>query len=307
MKVLITGATGMLGSAIVEVGRDRSDSIFAPTRSELDLNSETSTFAFLERVAPDVVIHCAAKVGGISANISNSLDYLSTNIKMDASLLGAARKLRIKNLIYMASSCMYPKNLDHPMKESEILTGPLESTNEGYALAKLVSLKTVEYMSAELNWRTLVLSNLYGPRDHFESDRSHMLAAIIEKAFQAQLDNSNSIEMWGDGSVRREFTYVEDVAKFIWEVINDLEKLPVTLNVGAGIDYSVAEYYAKVIKNLNYQGAIIPDQTKPTGMKQKLMDISLAKKYGWKPTTDIDSGISKTIEWYRKSLEDIKK
>lgn len=305
MRFLITGASGMLGSAIKRFAEVKNHEIFSPGHRELDLEDESATFEYLRIHSPDLIFHCAAKVGGISANIANPSDFLIRNIRMDSSLLGSARSLRVKKLIYVASSCMYPKNLQHPMNESEILTGPLEPTNEGYALAKLVGWKTVQFMAPLLTWRTFVLSNLYGPLDHFEPERSHLLAAVISKIHLAKKQDSNSVEMWGDGTARREFTYVDDVADFLVNASEDLDRFPDTLNIGSGIDYSVLDYYKMVSKAMNYKGTIDVDVTKPTGMQRKLMDVSKARNLGWSPQTSIKSGIDKTVAWYESNLEEV--
>jgi GDP-L-fucose synthase len=196
---------------------------------------------------------------------------------------------------------MYPRNLPHAMKEAEILSGSLEITNEGYALAKIVGWKTVQMMSVAHNWRTLVLSNLYGPGDHFESGRSHLIAAIIDKVAKAKELKLDSLEMWGDGTARREFTYVEDIALFIRNSMRQLQDFPDTLNLGSGIDYSVRDYYELVSEAMSYRGTIVPNLLKPTGMERKLMDVSKARALGWAPTTSIEDGIVETIKWYESN------
>jgi GDP-L-fucose synthase len=305
MKILITGASGMLGSAVKSFAATDGHTVFSPSHSELDLKNESATLSYIENLDLDAIIHCAARVGGISGNISNPIEFLNDNIRIDASLLGAASALEINNLVYMGSSCMYPKNLSHPMEESEILSGPLESTNEGYALAKLVGWKTVQLRSESLQWRTLVLSNLYGPNDHFELGRSHLLAAIIEKIESALSQKVDIVKMWGDGSARREFTYVEDVAEFTVKSLNNLKNFPHTLNVGAGTDYSVLDYYQMVAKAFNYTGRVESDLSMPVGVPRKLMNSAKAIKLGWDPKTDIKLGIEKTISWYKKSKFEI--
>ena len=304
MKLLITGANGMLGRSLVNYAQLDGHDICFPTRNELDLSNQAETLHYLEKHQPEAVIHAAARVGGISANIQNPLPFLTENILIDSSVLGAARIIKVPNLIYIGSSCMYPKNLSHPMKENEILTGELEPTNEAYALAKIVGSKITELTNEvdSLNWKTVVLSNLYGPHDHFEADRSHVLSAIIAKTFAAKDSRAKNIEMWGDGSARREFTFVEDVANFLIQSLSNLKAMPSIMNVGAGVDFSIRDYYTFVMSELDFKGELIMDLSKPTGMRQKLMDISLARTYGWKPTTDIHAGIKKTINWYGQSL-----
>lgn len=303
MRVLITGGNGMLGSALNRIGSDSGLTILSPSRKELDLENEVATFRYIEANPVDAIVHAAAKVGGIAANIAHPVEFLTQNIGIDRNILNASFQLGVNKLIYVGSSCMYPRNLSHPMKENEILSGPLETTNEGYALAKLVGSKTVEYVAQtkELAWRNIIPSNLYGPNDHFEPERSHLLAAIIEKVSYAKRNNLFEVEMWGDGEVRREFTYVDDVASFMIKSLERLEVLPTTMNLGVGIDYTVREYYEIVIKSFEAQLKIVADPSKPAGIKRKLLDVSLARSFGWEPKTGIESGIESTIDWYLSS------
>jgi GDP-L-fucose synthase len=305
MKILITGASGMLGTEIAEEAMRSGHEVLLPNHGELDLRNELATYEYLKLNSPDAIYHCAAKVGGISANIANPSEFLTDNIRIDSSVLGAAKSLEIPNLIYMGSSCMYPRNLVHAMKEEEILTGQLEPTNESYALAKLVGWKTVQLNSTNQNWRTVVLSNLYGPRDHFEENRSHLLAAIIAKTSQAKKSGASEIEMWGNGDSRREFTFAKDVAEFLISSLPSLEKFPATLNVGAGIDFSVLEYYELVSKIMGYEGVIVPNLTRPTGMARKLMEVERATALGWNPKTNIRDGIEITSTWYLRNIEGV--
>ena len=200
---------------------------------------------------------------------------------------------------------MYPKNSSVEMREELIGTGMLESTNEGYALSKLVGTKTVSITAQELglNWRTLVLSNLYGPGDHFGIERSHLVAAIMKKVVEAKSSNFKTIDMWGDGSARREFTYVEDVAAFIVTKLNDLESFPEVLNLGSGVDYSVREYYEAVLKCFDFIAEITPDISRPSGMQRKLLNSDRARSIGWNPKTSLDEGLKLTLAWYLKQGE----
>jgi GDP-L-fucose synthase len=303
MKILITGASGMLGTEIAQEALRSGHEVLLPSHGDLDLRNESATYEYLKLNSPEAIYHCAAKVGGISANIANPSEFLTENIRIDNSVLAAAKSLEIPNLIYMGSSCMYPRNLTHAMKEDEILTGQLEPTNESYALAKLVGWKTVQLNSNNLNWRTVVLSNLYGPRDHFEQNRSHLLAAIIAKTHDAKKNRAPEIEMWGDGNSRREFTFAKDVAEFLISSLPGLAKFPATLNIGSGIDYSVFEYYQFVSEIMGYEGDIVPNLERPTGMVRKLMDVSRASALGWRANTQIRIGIEATSTWYSKIIE----
>jgi nucleoside-diphosphate-sugar epimerase len=300
MRILITGSSGMLGRSVLHQISRTHHEVFTPSSSELDLKNQLETTNYLRDLKPDAIIHCAALVGGIQANIDNPIDYLVVNLKIDSNLLTAASEISTRNLIYIGSSCMYPKGINLPMSESLIGTGNLEETNEGYALAKIVGAKTIELTSRmkKLNWRTLVLSNLYGPGDHFEPNRSHLVAAIIQKVIAAKESGSSKIEMWGDGKARREFTFIDDVACFMAEKVDSLIEFPETMNLGAGYDLTVLEYYRLVMKICDYEGIIEHNSTKPSGMHRKLMDISKAKSFGWEPKTKIEDGLKVTLKWY---------
>jgi GDP-L-fucose synthase len=301
MKILLTGSNGMLGRAILRSSKEFEISIDSPSRSKLDLTDRENVRGYLTAQNFDLIIHCAAKVGGIQANIENPLEFLQENLRMDLNLIEIAQHLRTPNLIYMGSSCMYPAATAQPMKESQLLTGSFEETNQSYALAKVVGARMTELISMKysLNWKTLILSNLYGPNDHFEPGRSHLLAAIIAKSVDSQFAKEDSIEIWGDGSARREFTFVDDVAKFILSNVNDLAKFPSLLNLGSGVDHSVLEYYQIVSSALGLHCGFTYNLSKPSGMKQKLMDSSKAAGLGWLELTPIEKGVAQTLLWYQ--------
>lgn len=298
MRILITGSTGMLGKAIKRELEKSSASYFlnSPSSQDLDLRDMSSVREYLKTGNFDLVIHCAALVGGIKANIQHPFEYLNTNVRIDSNLMTAAQEFGIQGFMYMASSCMYPANTKQPMTENQLLTGPLEKTNEGYALAKLVGTKTVESLSAKLNWHTFILSNMYGSDDKYGDENSHLIAASISKVSKALNENQQELEMWGSGSARREFTYVNDVAKYLVNIIPTLASIPTLMNLGSGIDYSIREYYEFVCEEFEYQGKIVANLNGPEGVKQKLMDISLAKAHGWTTETNIRDGIRATIE-----------
>lgn len=293
----------MLGRAILKFCKDLGIEVIAPSRSELDLGDILAVREFFFASRPDTVIHAAAKVGGISANIGDPVHFLTDNLIIDSNVLTVAYEMGIQNLVYFGSSCMYPMDSSKAFREEQILSGPLEPTNEGYALAKIVGTRTVQYVAETtgLPWRTFVLSNLYGPNDHFEPERSHALAAIIRKVVKARADGSESISMWGDGTPRREFTHVYDVAKFLVQSLTCLSQLPTTMNLGLGIDYSIQYYYEIVMKLLEVDLPILPDTSKPSGIQRKLLDISVARNFGWNPVIDVLTGVSSTLQWYLRS------
>lgn len=303
MRILLTGSTGLLGSHVLEKLQNVNAIVVAPTRRELDLTDSTKTLEYMDSQKISQVIHCAARVGGIEDNISHPADFILENLRVDASVLHAARSLKIQKLIYFGSSCMYPVLAPQPFKELTIMSGSLEPTNESYALAKVAGTNAVASISKQdsLNWSTLVLSNIYGPRDNFTEKNSHLLASIIRKMCAAKVAKKTNVSIWGDGTARREFTYVSDVADFVVNFMNDPHNSPQTLNLGIGSDYSVMEYYQEVAKVLQYKPTFVFDSSKPSGMKVKLMDSSIAQRFGWNPPTNLRVGIEKTVDWYLKN------
>jgi GDP-L-fucose synthase len=298
--VAITGANGMLGRIICEKFKSEGFAVIEVTRQKVDLMDATKTFDYLSKHKIDLIVHCAAVVGGILANINGGTKLFTDNVKIDNSVLFAAKALGVEKLIYIGSSCMYPANVDHPLKENEILTGPLEPTNENYALAKIFGARLTTSIAIEnnLDWRVYISSNLYGPYDNFKTDGSHLLGALIKKSIEAKMNKFSKVEMWGDGTPKREFTYVTDFSDWIFNSSIILNKLPYVLNIGSGFDYSVIVYYQKVLNALGYSCEIVANRSKPNGNMRKLMDSSLAMKFGWNPKVSIDEGIKKTIDWY---------
>ena len=308
MRILVTGGSGMLGKSVVNALTKlaRNEIILFPSHAELNLLEYAEVCSFIRENKIESVIHCAALVGGIQANIAKPFDYLNTNIRIDSNLINAAMKEQVTSFLYIASSCMYPAFTPQPMKETQILTGALEVTNEGYALAKILGTKTIEVIGKKLNWRTLILSNMYGPGDKYDDDNSHLVAAIIKKVLEAKTSNAKHINMWGTGNVRREFTFVNDVAEYISTIIFRLDEIPLVMNLGSGIDYSVKEYYDFVCEAALYDGEIISDPSQPEGMLMKLMDSSIANQNGWRPSTNIKAGIKLTIEDFMLIHQDMK-
>jgi nucleoside-diphosphate-sugar epimerase len=298
--VLVTGSSGMLGKSVCEKFLSKNFDVISLKREDVDLTDSIRTLKYLSNLNIDLIVHCAAEVGGIQSNIDGGSKFFINNVMIDSSVLFAARELDIKNLIYIGSSCMYPANHNNPLKESDLLNGKLEPTNENYALAKIYGSELTKSISIvdKLDWRVFIASNLYGPHDHFESKKSHLISSIISKVVYAIDTQQNFIEMWGDGSPKREFTYVSDFAEWILYSSNKLSELPYMLNTGIGVDFTVLEYYKRVAKFLRWDGEIIPNRNMPNGNSRKLMDSSLARKSGWNPRTSIDQGIELTVSWY---------
>jgi GDP-L-fucose synthase len=298
--VVVTGANGMLGKTVCEKFKIEGFDVLEITREKVDLMDANKTLEYFSKYKIDLIVHCAAVVGGIQANIDGGTKFFTDNIRIDSSVLFAGRALGVENFIYIGSSCMYPANIDHPLKENDILTGALEPTNKNYALAKIFGAHLTTSIAIEnnLNWRVFIASNLYGPYDHFGTDKSHLLSAVIKKSIEAKEKRETKIDMWGDGSPKREFTFVTDFADWIFNSSKILNKLPNVLNTGIGEDYSVIEYYNKVLNTIGYSCEVVANKSKANGNMRKLMDSSLAMKFGWSPKVGIDEGIKKTIDWY---------
>jgi len=306
MKVYITGGRGMVGANLVET-KPKNITVLTPTHKELDLLNYDSIKDFLEKNKPDFIINCAGKVGGIQANMSDLYTFLMDNTIMGLNLIRAAKEVGIKKMINLSSSCVYPVNAPIPFKEESFLTGSLEPTNEGYALAKNSVMRACEYLSKEhskFQFKTIVPVNLYGRHDKFSNKRSHMIPAVIKKIAQAVENKENIVEIWGTGKVKREFLYAGDLAEFIWHAINNFDKMPSVLNCSPGIDYTIDEFYQKIAKTLGYNGKFSHNTSKPDGIKRKLTDNSKMKKFGWEPKTSFEDGVRKAYEFFKNEYKE---
>ncbi len=274
------------------------DEVIGLSRAEVDLRDRAATLSLLEQLAPDAVIHCAAIVGGIGANVAHPVQFLTDNLQLDTSVIGGSMAVGVEKFVYIGSSCMYPRDYRQPLVESDMLAAPLEPTNEGYAIAKIAGSKLCEYVSREFGftYKTIVPSNLYGPKDDYDAGKSHLVAAAISKMHRAKAAGDPTVEIWGDGTARREFTYVEDVADWLVRNIESIGEWPSMMNVGRGSDDSVTELYEIARKVVGYDGAFVYDTSKPTGMHQKLMDSTVAKSFGWAPTTTMSAGMTRAYE-----------
>ncbi len=305
MKILLTGSNGMVGKNILAHNSAINYNFLTPSSKDLNLLNYQDVKKYIAIHQPDFVIHAAGKVGGIQANIKEPVSFLVDNIDMGRNIIMAAKSNNIKNLLNLSSSCMYPRNVENPLSESLILKGELEPTNEGYAIAKIMSTRLCEYIVKEddsKNYKTVIPCNLYGKYDKFDPQNSHMIPAVISKIYQAILTDSREISIWGDGKSRREFMYTEDLADFIFYAITNFDKMPQNINVGLGHDYSINNYYSEIAKVLGYKGKFTHDLTKPTGMKQKLIDDTKLKEFGWKSKTNLTEGLRKTVDYYKSKI-----
>ena len=304
----MTGAAGMLGSNLLKkINLSQEHLGIGLTRADLDLEDPKALSEILIREKPGLLIHAAAKVGGIQANIRSPFAFLAKNLRMDTNVIESCISAGVQNMLYLGSSCMYPKDYRQPLVESDILAAPLEPTNEGYAIAKIAASKLCDYASASfgLSYRTIIPSNLYGPGDNFNPGYSHVLASVIRKVHEAKIAGASEIQVWGPGTARREFTYVEDLASWVVDSVKEVGNLPGVLNLGFGIDYSVDELYQAGMQALEFEVPLVHDITKPEGMKAKLMDSSKARnKNGWDPQTDLVEGLQKSYKWFLESQDE---
>lgn len=300
-KVLITGATGMVGQNLCSHSISSEFELITPSSKELDLRDFDAVRQFINESSPKIAVHCAGRVGGIEANIKNGSGFLVDNFEMGKNLVLAAKECGVERVINLGSSCMYPRNAKNPLVEKDVLNGALEPTNEGYALAKIAVARLCEYIcreSPEFKFKTLIPCNIYGKYDSFDTRRSHMVPAIIRKLHEAKVRKNNQVEIWGDGTARREFMYAEDLADFIWYAVKKFDDLPNNINIGLGRDYSVDEYYALAAEVVGYEGGFIHDHSKPVGMKQKLVDTQLQTNFGWVPRHSLRSGLQSTYDYF---------
>lgn len=307
MKLLVTGATGMVGRNLLADPRAAEHEILRPGRAELDVRDRAACVAYMRAHRPDAIVHLAAVVGGIQANIDEPVRFLTDNSEMALAVIGGAREAGVRTLLNVGSSCMYPKDCDGVLSPDMLLSGALEPTNEGYALAKLLAWKLADYVAREepsFCYRTLVPCNLYGPYDDFSPTKSHMIPAAIRKVVGAMERGEAEVEIWGDGQARREFMFAADLADFIWTFLPRAETLPSLINVGIGEDRTIDGYYAAIAEAAGYQGGFRHDLDRPSGMRRKLLDVSAQTALGWKPRTGLSEGLSATIDYFRANCQD---
>lgn len=304
-RILLTGGRGMVGRNILEHPLADQWDIVAPGSCELDLSDVVATQRFMADMKPDAVIHAAGRVGGIQANMAQPVDFLVTNIDLSRNVILAAREAGVSKLLNLASSCMYPRSAANPLSEDLILTGELEPTNEGYAIAKIFATKLCQYISREnpnLQYKTLIPCNLFGRHDKFSPTDSHLIAAIIHKVHQAKKHNLATVEIWGDGRARREFMYAGDLADAVLHCLAGFERVPDLMNIGLGHDFTINEYYATAAQVIGWQGDFVHDITMPVGMKQKLVNIDRQRNWGWMPATRLREGIQKAYQYYLQEI-----
>lgn len=304
-KIYVAGHTGLVGSAVVRALKAKGYSnILIRTRKELNLLDSGAVDAFFVQEKPEYVIDSAARVGGIKANMTYPAEFLFENLQMQNNIIWSAFKHDTKKLLFLGSSCIYPRSAPQPMKEEYLLDGKLEPTNEGYALAKISGIKLCEKINAEYgrNFISCMPTNIYGPGDNFGDDSSHVIPALIRRFYAAKNAGDKEVVIWGSGVSRREFLYVDDLAEAIVWLMERYDQKDF-LNVGTGEDVSIKELAIKIKELVGYQGNLVFDTTKPDGMPKKLLDVSKLTELGWTSTTGLDEGLRKSYEWYLESLQ----
>jgi GDP-L-fucose synthase len=302
MTILIAGSNGLVGSAILNELISSGQDAVGLTRSNVNLLNRNEVFSYIQDLKPSAIIDAAAKVGGIGANDKYPVDFLTENLQIQSNLMDAAHNANVEKFVFLGSSCIYPRECPQPIKEEYLLTGPLEPTNSAYALAKISGLELIKSYRKQhgRRWITVMPTNLYGPRDNFDLQNSHVLPALIRKFVEAINSGAKSVELWGTGSAVREFLYVEDLAKAVVFCLENYDSSE-HINIGTGIGTTIKELSVKISELSGFQGEIKWDSSKPDGMPVKVLDVSKTNQLGWFAQTDLEDGIKKTLDWYREN------
>jgi GDP-L-fucose synthase len=302
MTVIVAGATGLAGSAILKAFESKGKSVIGINRSVVDLMDAKATIDFIANAKPSLIVDAAAKVGGIGANNSYPVEFLSDNLAIQSNLMNAAHKAGVPNFVFLGSSCIYPRGCAQPIKEEYLMTGPLEETNSAYAIAKIAGIELINSYRKEYGtkWISLMPTNLYGPRDNFNLTASHVLPAFIRRFIEAAESGADKVTLWGSGTPLREFLHVDDLAQAV-VVASEKYDSSLHLNVGSGEELSIKDLAEKVAAAAGFAGKIEWDSSKPDGTPRKVLDVSRVKALGWKPTITLDEGIASTIAWYKEA------
>lgn len=307
-KIYVAGHQGLVGSAIVRhLRQEGHNTILTRTHAELDLCDQHAVNHFFQHEQPDYVFLAAAKVGGIHANHTNPADFIRDNLLMQTHTIEAAYRYGVKKLLFLGSSCIYPKHAPQPMAEDSLLTGPLELTNEAYAIAKIAGLKMCQAYRQQYGFNAISLmpTNLYGPGDSFHLDNAHVLPALIHKCHRAKENHEKNVILWGTGTPKREFLHVDDLADAALFLMNHYDDEAI-INVGVGKDLSIQELAVLVREVVGFEGAIEFDPSKPDGTPRKLLDVSRIKSLGWAPKVSLRDGIVDTYHWFLKNLKTVR-
>jgi GDP-L-fucose synthase len=301
--IYVAGHSGLVGSALVRALESRKMSWSGQTHAQLDLLDRDSVFSYIHDTKPEAVVIAAARVGGIIANVSHPVEFLSENIRISTNIIDACHAANIQKVLFLGSSCIYPRMAPQPIKEEYLLTGPLEPTNESYALAKISGLKLIEAYRKEYGrqWISAMPTNLYGPGDNFDLQTSHVLPATIRKFVNAVENGTPVVEMWGTGTPRREFLHVDDLANaclHLLEIYNE----DLCINVGTGTDIEIRELAQMVSQIVGFQGKIEWNVKKPDGMPRKLLDVTRIRNTGWHPVISLQDGLEQVYKWFKTNV-----
>jgi len=303
-KIFVAGHRGMVGSALIRALEVAGFSkLLKRDRSELDLGDSAAVSKFFAKEKPEVVIFAAAKVGGIKANNDQPVEFLLENLRVQNNVIAAAHENGARKLLFLGSSCIYPKLAPQPIPESALLSGPLEPTNEAYAIAKIAGVKLCQAFSREYgaNFVSAMPTNLYGPNDNFDLETSHVLAALLRKAYEAKKSSARELVVWGTGTPRREFLHADDCASACLFLLEKYDS-PEIVNVGCGEDISIRELAELVCEVVGFDGELSWDKTKPDGTPRKLLDVSKLRGLGWTPTIPLRDGIAQAYDWFLKNV-----
>lgn len=303
-KIWVAGHNGMVGTALTRLLRARGENIITVSRSDLDLRDQSAVLSWLRRNRPDVILFAAARVGGILANETYPADFIYDNLTISSNVIHGAHAAGVDRLVFLGSSCIYPKFAPQPIREDSLLTGPLEPTNEWYAIAKIAGIKLCQAYRKQYGRRyiSVMPCNLYGPKDNFDLTSSHVIPALVRKFHEARQSKADSVVVWGTGTPLREFLHVDDLAKGVAYCMDRYDGYE-HINCGAGSDVSISDL-AEIVRNVvGFEGSIVFDKTKPDGTPRKLMDSSRIREFGWLPTIDLSEGISNTYQWFLGNIE----
>jgi GDP-L-fucose synthase len=308
-KIYVAGHSGLVGSSLLrKLQEEKYRNILTFSHSELDLTDKVQTEMMFKFYKPSYVFLAAAKVGGIYSNNTLSGEFFYDNMQMELNIMEAARKFGTRKLLFLGSSCIYPRNCPQPIKEEYLLTSPLESTNSAYAMAKIAGIEMCRSYRKQYgsNFISVMPTNLYGPNDNFSLMNSHVLPAMIRKFYEAKKTGSGTVELWGDGSPKREFMHVDDLSNALIFLMNEYNS-PIHINVGVGEDVPI-KFLAKMIADIiDYKGEVIWNLEYPNGTPRKLLDISRIKELGWKPNISLEKGIKETYQWFLDNYDTLKK
>lgn len=302
MKIYVAGHTGLVGSAIAKLIETQGKHEWVgQSRNQLNLLDVDKVKNFIKSEKPDAIILAAAKVGGIKANMDFPVEFLSENLQIQNNVINAADMAGVEKFVFLGSSCIYPKLSPQPIKEEYLLTGTLEPTNEPYALAKIVGLKLIQAYRKEFEkkWISVMPTNIYGPRDNFDLNSSHVLPALIRKFHDAKINNSEEVELWGTGNPRREFLYSADLADAVIFLLENYDS-DVAINIGTGIDLRISDLASIIAKIIGFKGSIKWNHNMPDGTPRKLLNVEKITELGWRAKTGLEEGISKTYSWFLK-------